>query len=282
LFEPLKNFVNVGIGPLFFDKAYVESGDADARLLGDLLFLATRMIVKCPPLPISSQEEHTFFNAFTLLHPKLTDSDFQALAKEFKAKANCTTIFPKLPSMLKVHYKTWKDTNLIKMTEAAMKKVCNELLQKFATPAREQAKLSGAVEDNLSAADVGNNNRSLAVGTKDHDDNKQNDGNAGLAVESDEEPQQPRHKLQVAPINAPKQLACVPAKSGKNKTFNCCYCPFCKRKRHECGGNERGKCSDVICGKINPEPTDEEISKAKILTRSQATRTETRKAKKTG
>jgi hypothetical protein len=46
LFEPLKNFVNVGIGPLFFDQAYaVESGDTDARLLGVLLFLATRMIV---------------------------------------------------------------------------------------------------------------------------------------------------------------------------------------------------------------------------------------------
>jgi len=75
-------------------------------------------------------------------------------------------------------------------------------------------------------------------------------------------------------------LAYVPAKeSGKRKTLNCYYYPFCKRKRHECGGNERGKCRDVICGKIKPEPSDEELSKAKILARSKA-KMEKRKAKK--
>jgi hypothetical protein len=37
--------------------------------------------------------------------------------------------------------------------------------------------------------------------------------------------QQPqRHKVQVAPIDAPKQVTCVPAKeSEKNKTFNCSH-----------------------------------------------------------
>ena len=97
--------------------------------------------------------------------------------------------------MLKVHYKMWKDTNLIKMTEAAIKKEYNRLLQRFATPVREQAKLSGAVEDNLTAVDIG----SLAAGTNDHGDNEQNDGDG-----PDEEPQQPQYGLQIAPINAPK------------------------------------------------------------------------------
>jgi hypothetical protein len=275
LFEPLKNFVSVGTGPLFFDEVYVESGDADDRLSGDLLFLAMRMRVKCPPLPLSSREEYALFNAFILLHPKPTDLDLRALAKEFKAKSDCTTIFPKLPSMLKVHYKKWKDTNLIKMTEAAMKKVYNELLQRLATPVLRQACLpvevsQAAVEDTLAARDT-------------DDDSEQNDGNelaAPLDVESGDEPQLvPGYKLQVAPINAPRQVAYVPAK-GSGKTFNCYYFPFCKRKRHECGGNERGKCRDVISGKIRPEPSDEEINTAKMSARSEAKAERRRKAPK--
>jgi hypothetical protein len=72
------------------------------------------------------------------------------------------------------------------MTEAAMKKEYNTLLQRLATPGL------------------------LTAGTNDNDESKQNDGNGPafpLNVESDEEPKQPRTDLQVASSHAPKQLA---------------------------------------------------------------------------
>jgi hypothetical protein len=59
LFEPLKNFVSIGIGPLFFDEAYAKSGEAYDCLSGDLLFLTMWMMVKCRPLPPSSPEEYS-------------------------------------------------------------------------------------------------------------------------------------------------------------------------------------------------------------------------------
>jgi hypothetical protein len=150
----------------------------------------------------------------------------------------------------------------------------------LATPVR----VSRAVEDNLTAVDTVDDNRSLAAGTNDNNESEHTDGNEPafpLDFEPvDEEPQQlRRYEVQVAPINAPKQVAYVPAKeSGKNKTFNCYYFPFCKKKRHECGGNERGKCRDIISGKIKDE-SDEAIRQAKILERNKA-RNEMRKAKK--
>jgi hypothetical protein len=96
----------------------------------------------------------------------------------------------------------------------------------------------------------------------------------------DEESQQPRRcKVSRQLVLQNRWQVDVPAKkSGKNQTFNCHYFPFCKKKQHECGGNERGKCRDIISGKIKDEP-DEEIRKAKILARNKA-RTGMRKAKR--
>jgi hypothetical protein len=155
---------------------------------------SVQMMVKCPPLPLSSQDEYTLFNTFIWLHLKPMDSDFQALAKEFKAKANCTNIFPKLPSMLKVHSKKCKDTNLINTMEVAMKKVYNELLQRLAIPVVRETQVLQAVEGTLAAMDTGDGDGPVATGTNDNEDSEHNDGNGPavpLDVGSDEELQKP-------------------------------------------------------------------------------------------
>jgi hypothetical protein len=119
--------------------------------------------------------------------------------------------------MLKMHCKEWKDTNLIKVTKAAMKKEHNKLLQKLATPAREQGgEMSQAVEDNLTAVDE--NGLLAAAGTDDNDDSKHDDGNGPafpLGFELvNKEPQQPqRHEVQVAPLMLQNRWhVCLPRK----------------------------------------------------------------------
>ena len=46
-----------------------------------------------------------------------TDLTFRKMAKIFCKESNGTTIFPKLPSMLKTYYKRWEQNHKIKVAE---------------------------------------------------------------------------------------------------------------------------------------------------------------------
>ena len=66
-----------------------------------------------------------------LSHPNSTDSNFKALAKLFKEKADGKTIFPKLPSMVKHYYNRWKTNNEIKASRDNVRSEANDLHEKL-------------------------------------------------------------------------------------------------------------------------------------------------------
>ena len=83
LFEPVKDFVSVGIGPLCYSKDFVESGNPLENFTGDMQFMVERMKVTCPPLEPCSKDEHALINKHSVAHPKQTNATLKALAKRF-------------------------------------------------------------------------------------------------------------------------------------------------------------------------------------------------------
>lgn len=134
-FKPVENFVAVGIGPLYYDSDYVDKGEANKQLTGEILFMAERMEVVCPPLHVAGPHEKKIFNDFMVSNPKPSRKTWYELAKVFKAKTNYTTIFPKLPSMLKSYYNQWRDNQAIVKAAEGMKIEYRALLFELATPA---------------------------------------------------------------------------------------------------------------------------------------------------
>ena len=109
------NFIAVGIGPLHYSSDYVASGAPNDKLKSDLCFIAKMMNIECPPLPISHPHEKKLFNDFYRNNPHATDATRKELAKLFLSKTNHTTIFPKLPSMIKNYETKWKKATLIRV-----------------------------------------------------------------------------------------------------------------------------------------------------------------------
>jgi hypothetical protein len=88
----------------------------------DVLFLATRMKLRGPPLHMSHPREKSIFYKFFERHPQQpTGKTWDELAALFLAKADYTTIFPKLPSMLRNYYNKWKITQELVMIKDSVK-----------------------------------------------------------------------------------------------------------------------------------------------------------------
>jgi len=114
-------FISVGISPLHYSSDYVIKGTPSDNLKSDLRFIAEKMNVVCPLLPIAHRNEKRIFNDFYKNNPTSIDITRKELAKIFLKKANFQTIFPKLPSMLKAHEKKWKKNSLIKLATDQMR-----------------------------------------------------------------------------------------------------------------------------------------------------------------
>lgn len=127
-------FISVGIGPLHYSSDFVAKGTPSDELKSDLRFIAEKMNVICPPLPIAHRDEKRIFNDFYKNNPTSTDTTRKQLAKIFLQKANYQTIFPKLPSMLKAHEKKWKKNSLIKLATDQMRENYEQLLSVLSEP----------------------------------------------------------------------------------------------------------------------------------------------------
>ena len=88
LFQPVKGFVAVGVGPLNYDEDYVEQGCPHQGLTGDIKFLAQRMKVVGPPLHIYHPREKKIFNDFMANNSKPTNKHWHELAIQFRMKAD--------------------------------------------------------------------------------------------------------------------------------------------------------------------------------------------------
>jgi hypothetical protein len=87
LFEPVKDFVSVGIGELCYSSDFVEPGEPMKHLTGDMRFTAERMKVNCPPIEPAGKFELALINEFFARHPKLTQSNLRDLCKSVPSES---------------------------------------------------------------------------------------------------------------------------------------------------------------------------------------------------
>jgi len=131
-FKPTE-FVAVGIGPLSYDLKYIDTGEPMAHFKGDFKFLAKRMKLKCPPLPLSTRQEYSIYNDHLKSHPQPAKKNWDELAQIFKNSVNGKTIFPKLPSMLKSYYDKWSKNQEIKIIGMQIRGGYNKILSKLSS-----------------------------------------------------------------------------------------------------------------------------------------------------
>jgi hypothetical protein len=218
-FKGVDGFVAVGIGPLNYDEDYVQLGEPDERLGGDLLFLACRMKLVCPPVHICTKHEKHVFNEYLKTHPNPKDSNWKELARLFKSKTDCKTVFPKLPSMVKAYYNQWKESQTIVLLQEKIKEPYTEVLNELARPALG---LSAGVRRQKNIA-----RESRDSGARPLD------------------PMAGEHPLPVPPVVAPNQTRYVVTNNHEKRDRQCVYWPRCQKMASVCGGFKKGYCSEV-------------------------------------
>lgn len=131
-YKPL-GFTSVGVAPLSFDERYVDKGEPGKNLKvgSGMWFLAKRHGVQYPPLPPHSKEEFGMIREFCAEHPNPKTADIQQLCKDFKAKANGTTINTKLPTMVTPAIKRWKINQQAELLRLQTKESFEEVFNKF-------------------------------------------------------------------------------------------------------------------------------------------------------
>jgi hypothetical protein len=205
-FEPIKDFVAVGIGPLSYSADYVTKGEPHPTLKGDIRFLAKQMGLVDPPMPISHPVEKAMFNRYKGSHGK---KDADSLAKLFKRKTNGSTIIPKLPSMIYQHETVWKRNNEIEMAREEMKESFKEILGALT---RDKAK---APETQDATMDDGDLNVTEDTGT----------GSTAASFSNET-------GTHVAPVCAPGQSSYVPTSKTVQTSQQlrvCYYAPCCSK-----------------------------------------------------
>jgi hypothetical protein len=115
--------------------------------------------------------------------------------------------------------------------------------------------------------DTGDDNGWVASGTNDNDDSStHNEGNGGTAVLSDEQLQQLQYYrlLQVVPINAPKQLVCVPTQGVERHAI---VTTFLSVKGSGTNAEEMkgGSAETLSVAKLNPSPVMRKSAKQRYL-----------------
>jgi hypothetical protein len=124
-------FVEVGIGPLSYDSTCVQVEEPMPHLTGDMLFLAQRMKLKCPPIPCSTKEEFKIHNAFLRAHPKQNERQWRELASQFLHKMDGINVFTKLPQMLRSRFDRWSVNQDIKILGERIKDGFNHTRKKL-------------------------------------------------------------------------------------------------------------------------------------------------------
>jgi hypothetical protein len=247
-FKSIPNFIAIGIGALSFDADFVCQGPPMASLKGDLRFMAERMNVKCAPMPVGTADEYRIFSIFVLHNPKMTDAKFRVLGKEFLAKTDGKTVFPKLPSMLKSHYKQWKKNQVIRQVEREAKQIVDATLEQLQrpqpTPATRNPRLAG--RDDV-------------------------DGNR---------PAENWVPRVVAP-GQQRYIAAIPKKRPPGKMdYACFYEGYCGAFASECGGRKRGQCKFINNGTIKIPEDALEFQRVKDQARKVRTNKEKQEKRK--
>ena len=246
LFEPVKDFVSVGIGPLTYSSDFVTQGAPLQHLKGDMRFIAERMKVACPPLEPISKEELSLINKHFVNQPKQTNATLNALAKQFLQNADGIKIFPKLASQLKAYLMKWKQNNLVK-----------QAIRKMGLGGYEKL-LHSLASRRMAVGDVASFDATQINALPENPLLRLNNEFESLVV----------HQY-VPPIVAPMQEAQVftgPNLGGTSQQHKwCVYYPYCDSQARICGGTHKDGCRKVIPNRGRIEvPSWEQLGEEKL------------------
>ena len=206
-FRPIRGFQSIGIGPLCLSEDCIETREPGECLTGDMRFIANKMKVKYPPMPVGTVREKEIFNQFIRSNQAHSAPQWRNLVCTYHQKSDGISIFPKLPSMLKMHHTKWKQNQRIRLNQTSLGKVYDELILSL-------------VANRATASTATRNPTSVC---------QQN-----ILIDAP--------TLNVPPVVAPTQLELVDTKSIQQKHRRCFYWPLCKANVGSCGGWRKEKC----------------------------------------
>jgi hypothetical protein len=228
--------VVVGIGPLSYDSTCVQVGEPMPHLTGDMLFLAQRMKLKCPPIPCSTKEEIKIYNAFLRAHPKPNERQWRELESQFLHKMYGINVFPKLPQMLKSRFDRWSVNQDIKILGERIKDGFNHMIKKlFMARTNAPQPLDGGTVAAATSQRIQPNSTLAPVGF-------------------------------VPPITAPFQTSEIiaPVASG-GSARRCAFWPACNNDAASCGGHTQSTCKyyGIIGPQSDKRPSTKQINEAR-------------------
>jgi hypothetical protein len=197
------NFVSIGIGPVCLDPELVDVGQPNESLSPDLYFMAERMGVCIPPLPLSTEKEYKLYTQAVLKYPSVNKSELREIGILFKKHSNCKDIFPKTISMLKAHHDKWVRNQLIRRASMGMSENVKRLKQVLGLARVDSPPDANARES------------------------KHGDVEAALT-------------MFVPPLMAPMQKHEILTSTQKQR--KCSWEPYCTHQAAECGGWTRVGC----------------------------------------
>ena len=226
-FEGLEDYVAVGIRSLWEeDCEFVDIGEPDPALSGDLLFVAQRMGVRCPPVHMSTKEEWAIFKDFIRNKQQLRTQEWADLARIYKNRTNCETIFPKLPSMLSAQYDKWVSNLKIKELEQKLGPAYALLEKALAMPV--DASIPGfGIRRQMEIPATFNESTTAMTGSVSN---------------------QPLPTVQFC---APAQQ--VPQETANQQKFRYCSKPGCRQNAFQCGGFTAAKCRNEAVAALSQE-----------------------------
>jgi hypothetical protein len=254
LFEPMKDHVAVGIGPLTYSEKYVQPGPPLPCLRGDDRFIAHRMRLECAPTTPSTKEELIIVNEHFKAHPNSSSSNMNALAIQFKQLVNGVTIFPKLPAQLHQYYHRWRANSLVKVALQSMNVHGYEnLLNELASRVSASERLIGFDR--------------AQIGTLAAYPSLQQLEQTAIAFDAN------RSALAVPPLAAPEQQHRVAFTRMETQiSRRCYYAPHCEKSADQCGGYKAGYCTEVSQGRVAVNLVEFATSKEQRLRAEKAER----------
>jgi hypothetical protein len=245
LFKAVPGVTSVGIVPLLHESNLVVAGAPHPSLKGDLLFMAQKMHVQCPPLPFGSPQEYRMFTDFMQKHPKPSARDALSFCLSLKNEVDFKTVFPKTVPLFKSHYNHWKDGQLIRCVNHGIKSAFDPFLWSLAKP--------------VDASSTRASTTMVAKVMPLHDPDRVGEikGAEMNVVGAHSEPMDDvcapssPGRLQ-APTLAVAKPGVVPTTTHHSTEVvkKCFYWPVCKNCASRCGGQRQGKCARVNSGKL--------------------------------
>ena len=180
-----------------------------------------------------------------------TQKNWQQLASLYKAKANYKTVFPKLPSMVKLYYSKWQVSQELVMIKDSISVDYYGLLKKFGKPSDDNiTKNPGAAFQKESSAPPSDDAVALDEPTAN--------AKRGISLED-----APESILPVAPFAAPAQKDYNESTDRRTTdTRKCSAAPFgCPNLAKDCSGRRRWRYCRFVATSSSIDITDKEAAK---------------------